>query len=92
MTHSCTFTQHWNACWAGTSRRRGVLALLAATGTPDSIAALGKRKIETLVATGSPRMASPCQLRSLPPSANRPSRSPPPTNTAVSSAGWPASC
>ena len=57
MTHSCTFTQHWNACWAGTSRRRGVLALLAATGTPDSIAALGKRKIETLVATGSPRMA-----------------------------------
>jgi transposase len=38
-------------------RRRGVLVLLAATGTPDSIAALGKRKIETLVATGSPRMA-----------------------------------
>lgn len=38
-------------------RCRGVLALLAATGTPDSIAALGKRKIQALVATGSPRMA-----------------------------------
>lgn len=38
-------------------RRRGVLALLAATGTPQSIAALGKRRIRTLVGTGSPRMA-----------------------------------
>jgi transposase len=41
-------------------RRRGVLRLLAATGTPAAIAALGqaKVKVKKLVATGSPRIAT----------------------------------
>jgi transposase len=39
-------------------RRRGVLRLLAATGTPAAIAALGQAKIKKLVATGSPRIAT----------------------------------
>ena len=38
-------------------RRRGVLRLLAETGTPAPIAALGPAKIKRVVATGSPRMA-----------------------------------
>jgi transposase len=38
-------------------RRRGVLGLLAATGTPSSIARLGETGIKALVAAGSPRMA-----------------------------------
>jgi transposase len=38
-------------------RRRGVLGLLAATGTPSSIANLGEIGIRALVAAGSPRMA-----------------------------------
>lgn len=38
-------------------RRRGVLGLLAATGTPNSINGLGEPGIRTLVAAGSPRMA-----------------------------------
>jgi transposase len=39
-------------------RRRGVLRLLTATGTPAAIAALGQAKIKKLVATGSPRIAT----------------------------------
>jgi transposase len=39
-------------------RRRGVLRLLAATGTPASIAALDTDEIEGLVALGSPRIAA----------------------------------
>jgi transposase len=39
-------------------RRRGVLRLLAATGTPATIAALGQAKIKTQIAAGSPRMAT----------------------------------
>jgi transposase len=39
-------------------RRRGVLGLLAATGTPTAITALGNSGITGLVAAGSPRMAS----------------------------------
>jgi transposase len=39
-------------------RRRGVLRLLAATGTPATIAALGHTKIKKAIATGSPRMAA----------------------------------
>lgn len=39
-------------------RRRGVLRLLAATGTPAAIAALGPAKIKKQIATGSPRMAN----------------------------------
>jgi transposase len=38
-------------------RRRGVLGLLAAAGTPNSIAGLGEPGIRALVAAGSPRMA-----------------------------------
>ena len=39
-------------------RRRGVLRLLAATGTPDAIAAFGHAKIKKMIATGSPRIAA----------------------------------
>lgn len=39
-------------------RRRGVLRLLAVTGTPASLAALGPAKIKKLVAQGSPRMSA----------------------------------
>jgi transposase len=39
-------------------RRRGVLRLLAATGTPAAIAALGPVKTKGLVAAGSPRIAA----------------------------------
>jgi transposase len=48
-------------------RRRGVLGLLAATGTPNSIAGLGEPGIRALVAAGSPRMARtlPAQLLSV---------------------------
>jgi transposase len=47
-------------------RRRGVLGLLAATGTPNSIAGLGEAGIRALVAAGSPRMARtlPAQILS----------------------------
>jgi len=47
-------------------RRRGVLGLLAATGTPRSIAGLGEPGIRALVAAGSPRMARtlPAQILS----------------------------
>ena len=47
-------------------RRRGVLGLLAATGTPNSIAGLGEPGIRALVAAGSPRMARtlPAQILS----------------------------
>jgi transposase len=39
-------------------RRRGVLRLLAATGTPAAIASLSPAKLKRLIATGSPRMAA----------------------------------
>jgi len=39
-------------------RRRGVLRLLAATGTPAAVAALGPDGIKTQIASGSPRMAN----------------------------------
>lgn len=39
-------------------RRRGVLRLLAATGTPAAVAALGQDGIKTQIASGSPRMAN----------------------------------
>ena len=45
-------------------RRRGVLRLLAATGTPAAITTLGQAKIRRLIATGSPRIAAtlPAQI------------------------------
>lgn len=46
-------------------RRRGVLRLLAATGTPAAIAALGPAKIKRLIAAGSPRMAATLPARIL---------------------------
>jgi transposase len=46
-------------------RRRGVLRLLAATGTPAAIAALGPANVKKVIAAGSPRMATtlPAQIQ-----------------------------
>jgi hypothetical protein len=45
-------------------RRRGVLRLLAATGTPAAMTALGPTKVKRLIMAGSPRMAAtlPAQI------------------------------
>jgi hypothetical protein len=74
-------------------RSLGVLRLLAATGTPAAIAALGPARIKKAIAVGSPRIAG--RLTGERFSRRTPSRrssSRPPSSTARSSADWPVSC
>jgi hypothetical protein len=63
-------------------RRRGLLGLLAATGTPNSIAGLGEPGIRALVAAGSPRLARTLPAQIFTALAERASRSRPPSSTA----------
>ena len=54
----CTCTQRWSACWA-VSCAAWTSRLLAATGTPAAIAALGPARVKRAIAVASPRDRGP---------------------------------